>query len=257
VSAEKKPWYPWYPRNFLADEQVLVMTLEQEGVYRRLLDHQWLHGSIPSELPALAAICKGIPVASMRKLWEAVKGCFPVEVDGRLQNGKLGRVRTEADRLAEMHRQRGVQGAKKRWSKDATSNASSILEAIQTDSIPQSQSQSHTTTTTLPAGLLTALVREPDRWAVVEFLENAPAGTAPTWTRRLTGYLQGLDMPELKPATPAALGTACRDYDGDYSPAHFRKFIVRAMKDSAPVSRPKPDAVAVGAAWLARSEATA
>jgi hypothetical protein len=43
---QKPPAYQWYPKDYESDEAVRLMTYEQEGIYRRLLDHQrapWQH----------------------------------------------------------------------------------------------------------------------------------------------------------------------------------------------------------------------
>ena len=87
-------------RDFAADEPVILMSLEEEGAYRRLLDHQWSHGSIPDDMKQLAAICKGASVARMKSIWAAVSPCFmPADEPGRLVNQRLERVRQEAERF--------------------------------------------------------------------------------------------------------------------------------------------------------------
>ena len=55
---EKAPAFQWYPKDYLSDLNVVVMTLEEEGAYRRLMDYCWLHGSIPDDMAALGAMCK-------------------------------------------------------------------------------------------------------------------------------------------------------------------------------------------------------
>ena len=71
------------------------------------------------------------------------------------------------------------------------------------------------------------------RIAITEFLESLPnSQSADTWIARMLGYLDGLDMPNGRPATPEAIVTACRDWNpkGGYSPVGFRAFIERAMQ---------------------------
>jgi hypothetical protein len=98
VSDEKIAAYLWYPRDFAADEHVLMMNLAQEGAYRRLLDHQWLHGSIPASLGELARLCRGQSPQAMKRLWGGIQPCFqPLPgKPGRLVNPKMERVRAEA-----------------------------------------------------------------------------------------------------------------------------------------------------------------
>lgn len=118
MSKVKAPAYQWYPRDFAADEPVILMTLEEEGAYRRLLDHQWLHGSIPDDIKALATICKGVSVARMKSIWAAVGPCFmPADQPGRLVNQRLERARVDLDEFREDRRINGKLGADRRWGK--------------------------------------------------------------------------------------------------------------------------------------------
>lgn len=81
------------------------------------------------------------------------------------------------------------------------------------------------------------------RIAITEFLEGLPNGqSADAWIARMLGYLDGLDMPNGRPATPEAIVTACRDWNpkGGYSPVGFRAFIERAMLPSKPAAGGAP-----------------
>ena len=51
-------FFAFYPYEFLGDENVLAMTLEQVGAYLFLMCGQWINGSIPSDLPTLALLLK-------------------------------------------------------------------------------------------------------------------------------------------------------------------------------------------------------
>lgn len=120
MNESKDPSYPWYPRDFEADEPVKLMTLAQEGAYRRLLDHQWLNGSVPGEVEQLARICKNVPVPEMRKLWAVIERCF-IRMDGlpiRLQNRRLERERRKRKEHREKQTASGKAGAKARWEKE-------------------------------------------------------------------------------------------------------------------------------------------
>ena len=117
MSGAMPPSYPWYPRDFMADEPVMLMTLEQEGAYRRLLDHQWLHGSIPSDFKQLAVICKSVTAAKMKALWTGIAECFVVvpDDDTRLINERLERVREEYVRFHAGRSAAGSKGNEVRW----------------------------------------------------------------------------------------------------------------------------------------------
>lgn len=52
----KSPAFQWYPRDVLSSERVQLMTLSEEGAYRRAIDFCWLGGSIPSDPKHLAKL---------------------------------------------------------------------------------------------------------------------------------------------------------------------------------------------------------
>jgi uncharacterized protein YdaU (DUF1376 family) len=117
VTDNKAPSYPWYPRDFAADEPVQLMSLAEEGAYRRLLDHQWLHGSVPGGVEALSCICKNTPIREMRKIWAKIEPCF-VRMEGqppRYQNRRLERVRQERKCFLNKQSENGKRGAEARW----------------------------------------------------------------------------------------------------------------------------------------------
>lgn len=63
------------------------------------------------------------------------------------------------------------------------------------------------------ASLVNRMAREPDRWAVTEFLEGLPAGEKPdAWAKFLGDCLEGLDLPGGRPATTEQVAAVCRDF---------------------------------------------
>jgi uncharacterized protein YdaU (DUF1376 family) len=129
----KDPSYPWYPRDYGADELVMQLTLEEEGALRRLLDHQWLHGSIPSDFGQLGRICKSISGKKMQKMWSALGAFFPLEsAPGRLQNRRLERVRGERKDYRDKKVESGKLGAEARWG-HRSENGTAIHSPIAND----------------------------------------------------------------------------------------------------------------------------
>jgi hypothetical protein len=88
----KAPAYQWYPKDYDSDEAVKLMTYEQEGIYRRLLDHQALHGSIPALPAQIAMLVPKVPLRRFLTLWPDIAVKF-FAVDGRLVNKKLEAVK--------------------------------------------------------------------------------------------------------------------------------------------------------------------
>ena len=118
MAKEKRPYMPFYGREFYQDENVMLMTLEQEGAFKRLLWNCWQEGSIPSDLAKLAAICKNTPLKIFEKrIWPALKVCFTPTEDGRLINNKIERVRQESQKYRDGQSERGRLGAEKRWNR--------------------------------------------------------------------------------------------------------------------------------------------
>lgn len=91
------------------------MTLEEQGAYIRLLCHEWLEGSIPSNLSDLAKIC-GISRTRMSRVWRNVSSKFECGEDGaRLCNARLEQYRNELLEKRSRQSQGGKEGAAKRW----------------------------------------------------------------------------------------------------------------------------------------------
>ena len=68
----KSPAFQFYAADYLADERVQLMTLEEEGAYIRLLATCWREGSIPSDEIKLSRLCKGANTTVVRVVAE----CF-------------------------------------------------------------------------------------------------------------------------------------------------------------------------------------
>ena len=71
----KKNWEV-SPVDYLSDVKVMPMTMEQEGMYFRLMPHCWTEGFIPKSASGIAKICKGMDVDRVRFNWPALKVCF-------------------------------------------------------------------------------------------------------------------------------------------------------------------------------------
>lgn len=114
MAKDKAPAYRWYPKDYDTDEAVKLMTYEQEGIYRRLLDHQALHGSIPAAPRDIAMLVPKVSLKRFLALWPRIAGKFTL-VDDRLVNGKLERVRGETEAYKAKQSAAGKLGAGARW----------------------------------------------------------------------------------------------------------------------------------------------
>lgn len=114
----KRPAFQFYPKDYESDENVKLMSLEQEGAYLRLLCHAWLHGSIPEEVGPLARICR-VSRRKMAGLWPGVRLCFEPR-DGRLVNPRMERDRADLDAFRRERSESGRRGARSRWGRTKT-----------------------------------------------------------------------------------------------------------------------------------------
>lgn len=109
-----RAWFPFYPADWLCDEDVCDMTLAQQGAYVRLLGHQWREGSVPAEPDRLRKLVR-CSQEEFELIWQAVSKKFLPYPDaiGRLRNDRLYREYLAAKEIAD----KAVSSAKKRWNK--------------------------------------------------------------------------------------------------------------------------------------------
>ena len=90
------PWFPWFPYVHRADRRTHRLTLAAEGLFRRLIDEEWLEGPLPDDPAELARI--GVCTAQeFRENWPLIEAYF-VHTDGaKIISRKLEGVRTERD----------------------------------------------------------------------------------------------------------------------------------------------------------------
>jgi hypothetical protein len=106
----KRPAYQWYPADAESDEVYRLMTYEQEGVYRRLLDHQWMEGSIPSDPQVIASLLPKMARDRFLEIWPLVSGKFRPRGTDRLVNDKLEIQRRELDKYVKGQRVKSAKG---------------------------------------------------------------------------------------------------------------------------------------------------
>lgn len=107
-----KEWFPWYPARFRAD--TMHLTAEQDGIYRRLIDHYMETGiPLPDNDAALARIA-GIAVDSWTMAAAIIRPFF-TQKDGRLFNKKCDEVLLDQLARSQKNAKKGKAGAAKRW----------------------------------------------------------------------------------------------------------------------------------------------
>tara|TARA_R110000824_G_scaffold157971_2_gene331506 strand:- start:762 stop:1466 length:705 start_codon:yes stop_codon:yes gene_type:complete len=143
----KAPAYLWYPKDYLADANTVLMSLEEEGCYRRLLDYCWLEGSVPNDMVQLGRMCKGLDSEKMSVIWKSLEPCFRLK-NGRWHHPRLDKERKkqEANRLAKSRA--GKKGADARYNKGKNGSANVLPVANSSLTITNTNTTTKKTTYT-------------------------------------------------------------------------------------------------------------
>lgn len=98
---------------FSTDEHAMMLSLEEEGAFHRLLRHAWINGSIPDDIPQLARICRCVSLNQMRKLWPALAPLWPLDP---LDTSRRLNPKQESEReFRQMKSGKAAESASKRW----------------------------------------------------------------------------------------------------------------------------------------------
>jgi len=138
----KLPHFPFFARDWLTDERVMLMTLECQGAYLKLLCYQWLEKSVPANVKQLAALCGVTPEHFSEEIWPDLTEAFQ-SIGERLQNPRLEKIRVSTEELIAKKSEAGRRGAEKRWKgKDSTPISTPIADQSDPNAIHiQSHSQ--------------------------------------------------------------------------------------------------------------------
>lgn len=116
---EKSPAYQWYPKDILTDKKVMRMTLEQEAVYRRLLDYCWLENGLDNDVHLLASYSKlNGQIEKFKSIWKVVKKCFYLDKK-KWKNWRQNEERKKQKTRSALQSKR----AKGRWDKQKKGDA--------------------------------------------------------------------------------------------------------------------------------------
>lgn len=150
---QRLPWFRFWVQDWLTDEKVSLMTMEQRGIYLELLLRQWVEGSVPSN-PHRVCQLLGLPEQCLSSAQTVLEQCFSSAqgLDDRLRNERLERERTEIDRERTMRSDKARKAASARYrpARDKREPAQAVLKhysssaqaVLEHASQSQSQSQS-------------------------------------------------------------------------------------------------------------------
>jgi len=139
------PAFQFYAADYLADVNVQLMTLEEEGCYIRLLSFCWREGSIPSDEALLSRLSKGASTTVVR----VVAKCFNQHPEdaSRLIHPRLEQEREKQRIWREKSVEGGRKSAEKRQqkqskSKGGSTNPATVVQPNPLNTISSSSSSS-------------------------------------------------------------------------------------------------------------------
>jgi len=112
----KIPAFQFYPAEFLADENVMMMNNRELGCYIRLMCYCWREGSIPNDIQKMAKLCLE-DSSTYGTLWPAIEPCFKKSENDptRLVNKRLEQERIKQLNYKKVRSEAGQRGANLRW----------------------------------------------------------------------------------------------------------------------------------------------
>lgn len=170
----KRPAYQWYVQDARSDEVFMLMSYEQQGIYRALLDHQWLEGSLPADPVDIGRLLPTLSRTRFLRIWPLISTKFLQKTDGRWINQRLETQRDELDQFVEERRKSGQLGGRRRADNQAQLQA-------QLEAQPQG-TRKHSSSSSSSSSSVTTVCKEH---------RQAPAEKAPSTTREFLGWFQG------------------------------------------------------------------
>jgi uncharacterized protein YdaU (DUF1376 family) len=135
-------WFPWYPALYRAD--TMHLTAEQDGIYRRLIDHYMeTRSPLPDNDYALARIC-GVSVECFEHASSIVRAFFQHKKDGFLYHKRCEMELEAQDNKAKTRTTVAKNAAEKRWNKQkdkCTQHANSMPSAMLGDATRQDKTR--------------------------------------------------------------------------------------------------------------------
>jgi uncharacterized protein YdaU (DUF1376 family) len=124
------PAFQLYAADFYID--TASWTIEEVGIYTRLLFYQWVNGSIPMDEKRLARIA-GCTPKSFKKWWCQIKLKFSERDELSLINLRLEKSRIKQEGFHNARKKGGIVTARKRWGEkkeDSSANSSANSSGV-------------------------------------------------------------------------------------------------------------------------------
>lgn len=136
----KAPAFQLYAADFLVDENVVVMSLEERGAYITLMCYCWRENSLPPEIEKLARLC-GCQKDAMEAIWQGIGHCFAFDKGlKRYRHPRLDAEREKQREFSYKKAQAGSLGGKQKHLRAST--ARDLLDSFQDIFVAKSSSSS-------------------------------------------------------------------------------------------------------------------
>lgn len=127
---------------FYSDERVMLMTLEQQGAYLRLLSLAARNGSVPAGLHELAQLL-GVPARRFAaRIWPALVACWDSDGDRMVPRGQAARPAPAPATEPSDKSERMRQVALARWNRGDASHAGTDARRIDAHAAPHASHRS-------------------------------------------------------------------------------------------------------------------
>jgi uncharacterized protein YdaU (DUF1376 family) len=137
----KAPAFQMYAADIYMDTN--EWSAEAFGIYNRLLNHQWVNGSIPKDMKTLAQI-SFIGIKTMAKRWPEMVSKFEFDNTNRGRNKRLEETRQKQLQYSEMQRQKGLKRSEKMWEGHIAVAIPTAINRLQPEALPKDSSSSST-----------------------------------------------------------------------------------------------------------------
>lgn len=106
--------YPWYFRDWRASNQRALMTLEERGLYREILDLCYQEGSLPNDEDEIRMLASSSE-KEFKRSWPKVRATLFDTGKGRLTHPRVAEILPDLVRLRESRQKSAMNAVRKRW----------------------------------------------------------------------------------------------------------------------------------------------
>ncbi|MCK5607572.1 DUF1376 domain-containing protein [Candidatus Pacearchaeota archaeon] len=161
----KSPAFQFYPKDYLSDINVQLMTLEERGAYLQLMCHEWEEKGLPTDDDDLS-ILSGLGDKWFEKSGDKIKKCFTIKKD-KLIHPRLEKERKKQKTRRDVMAAASKKGVAARQRKRKEVKGREILDVPQgtPQDIPQDIPQGDgkvTSSTSSPSSSSSASTKEED-----------------------------------------------------------------------------------------------